>query len=57
MKSCQDIAAPQLDMIIKLKPSADFAGKKYKSIGFTNKEDQVIVFSEMKFSYGERSNY
>ena len=42
-------------MVIKLKPSADFAGKKFKSVGFMNKEDQVIVFSEMKVSYGKSS--
>ena len=40
-------------MVIILKPSADFAGKKFESVGFTNKEDQVIVFSEMKVSYGK----
>ena len=56
-KSCQDIASPQLDMVIKLKPSADFAGQKYKSIGFINKEDQAIVFSEMKVSCGKSSIY
>ena len=40
-------------MYIKLKPSADFAGKKYKSVGFMNKEDQPIVFSEMKVKHGK----
>ena len=47
-KSCRDIASPQLDMVIRLKPSVDFAEKKFKSVGFTNKEDEVIVFGEMK---------
>ena len=40
-------------MLIKLKPSADFAGKKFKSVGFMNKEDQVIVFGEMKVKHGK----
>ena len=29
------------------------AGKKFKSVGFMNKEDQPIVFSEMKVKHGK----
>ena len=35
-------------MEIKLKPSV--SGKKYKTIGFTNRADQAIVFAEMRYT-------